>query len=212
MKSSPVKTVKVLLAISRFLTSLCNPIFIPTIGFVALFTISYLIVFPIQYKLSVLGLIFSLTYLMPVALIAFYLKLNRWTYRSLIVHRERRLIPYLLVVICYVCCLYIMYRINMPRCMMGIVVSALMSMIICMFVNHFWKVSVHMAGMGQLIGGFIAFSLIFYYNPIVWLSLFILLAGAQGSSSIIVRHHSLAQVLVGQFLGLVCGLSGILFI
>lgn len=212
MKSSTIKTVKILLAISRFLTLLCNPILIPTIGFVALFTISYLIVFPIQYKLSVLGLIFTLTYLMPVLLIVLYLKLNSWTYRSLIIHRERRLIPYILVVICYLCCLYVMYRINMPRCMIGIVVSALLSMIICMIINHFWKVSVHMAGMGQLIGGIIAFSLIFYYNPIVWLSLFILLAGAQGSSSIIVRHHSLAQVLTGQFLGLICGLSGILFL
>jgi membrane-associated phospholipid phosphatase len=45
-----------------------------------------------------------------------------------------------------------------------------------------------------------------------WLCFFILLAGMLGSARIIVKQHTLNEVTGGFFVGLFCGITGILFI
>ena len=67
-----------------------------------------------------------------------------------------------------------------------------------------WKLSEHMAGMGGIIGGLVSFSALFSYNPVVWLCLFILIAGILGSARIVLGHHTLGEVLSGFVVGLVC--------
>ena len=76
--------------------------------------------------------------------------------------------------------------------------------IICILVNLKWKLSEHMAGMGGIIGGLVSFSALFSYNPVVWLCLFILIAGILGSARIVLGHHTLGEVLSGFVVGLVC--------
>ena len=61
-----------------------------------------------------------------------------------------------------------------------------------------------MAGMGGIIGGLVSFSALFSYNPVVWLCLFILIAGILGSARIVLGHHTLGEVLSGFVVGLVC--------
>ena len=63
-----------------------------------------------------------------------------------------------------------------------------------------------MAGIGGIIGGLISFSELFGYNPVWWLCLFILVAGVLGSARIILRHHSLGEVLSGFGVGFICAL------
>ncbi len=202
---------KALLISAHLLSIICNPIVVPTIGFIAVFAFSYLAILPWIYKLSVTALVIGFTMIFPLFFIRLYQWLNGWKLREL-GHQRKRLIPYIFIICSYIGCLFVMQHFNMPRCLTGIVVSALASMVICFSINQFWKISAHMAGMGQLIGGLIAFSMIFYYNPLPWLCLLILLAGAEGTCSIIMRRHTLSQVLVGEVVGLVCGISGILFL
>ena len=63
-----------------------------------------------------------------------------------------------------------------------------------------------MAGAGGVIGGLVAFSELFSYNPVGWLCIFILIAGVLGSARIVLRHHTLGEVLAGFVVGLVCTL------
>lgn len=69
-----------------------------------------------------------------------------------------------------------------------------------------------MAAIGQFIGGMVSFSLLFYYDGVGWFCLAIIVAGLLGTSRIILRQHSLSEVIVGFLVGLVCGIAGILFI
>ena len=96
--------------------------------------------------------------------------------------------------------------------MTGIILATLMAMVICIVVNIKWKISEHMTAIGGVIGGLIAFSFLFNYNPTIWLSLFILLAGVLGSARIILRHHTLPEVLTGFAVGAVCAILGILYL
>jgi membrane-associated phospholipid phosphatase len=76
----------------------------------------------------------------------------------------------------------------------------------------FWKVSMHSAGSGAVIGGLVAYSAIFGFNPIWWLCGTILLSGCVMTSRMVLLQHSLTQVLVGTLVGVICGFFGIIFI
>jgi membrane-associated phospholipid phosphatase len=69
----------------------------------------------------------------------------------------------------------------------------------------------HCAGAGGAIGALVAYSLIFYFNPVGWLCLLILISGLVGSSRMLLRQHDLWQVLAGTLLGVVGGFAGIIF-
>ena len=84
--------------------------------------------------------------------------------------------------------------------------------VICTVINTRWKISTHMASSGMMVGGLLSYSFIFQFNPVEWLCFFILLAGMLGSARIIVKQHTLNEVTGGFFVGLFCGITGILFI
>ena len=197
--------------IARVLSAVFTPFYVPTVGFAALFLFTYLKMLPMFYQLIVVGIVYLFTVVFPMAAIYFYQKVNGWTLRHL-GDREKRVVPYVMTFISYVVCLVLMYRINIPRFMSGIIVASLPVLVICAIINIWWKISTHMAAIGEFTGGLISFSLLFYYNPVYWLCFVIILAGMLGTSRIILLQHSLAEVLVGFAVGLVCGIAGILFI
>lgn len=138
-------------------------------------------------------------------------KINGWGIHEL-GHREKRFVPYALTIISYVTCLITMYKIHLPRYMSGIIVAALICMILCTLINFKWKISTHVASSGMMVGGLLSYSFIFNFNPIWWLCFFILLSGMLGTARIIVKQHTLLEVLAGFIVGLFCGVIGILFI
>ena len=112
----------------------------------------------------------------------------------------------------YITCLITMHKMHFPYYFSGIIVAALLCMFICTLLNFRWRVSIHLAGCGMFIGGLLAYSLLFYFNPVWWLSGFILLSGIQGTARISYHQHTLLEVNVGFMVGMFCGIIGILFI
>ncbi len=196
---------------ARVLSAIFTPFYVPTVGFLALFLFTYLRMLPLSYQIVVLGIVYAFTVLLAMLGIYIYQKINGWSLRHL-GHKEKRIIPYAMTILAYVSCLLLMYRLSIPRCLSGIIVAALMAMIICAVINVWWKISAHMAAIGEFVGGLVSFSFVFYYNPLGWFCFAILLSGALGTSRIILRQHTLSQVLVGFLVGFACGILGILFI
>ena len=169
---------------SRIISGIFTPFMIPFVAFFLLFFFTYLRIMPIQYKLIVLGIVYCFTILMPMLAIYLFQKINGWGIHEL-GHREKRFVPYALTIISYVTCLITMYKIHLPR---------------------------YMASSGMMVGGLLSYSFIFNFNPIWWLCFFILLSGMLGTARIIVKQHTLLEVLAGFIVGLFCGVIGILFI
>lgn len=196
---------KTLIRTAKVISAVFTPFSIPFLAFLVLFIFSYLRIMPLQYKLIVLGVVYCFTILMPTLTIFIFRKINGFSPEEL-VERKRRYIPFILTITSYVFCLLMMHRLNIPWYMTGIILSALVVMIICVIVNLKWKLSEHMAGVGAVIGGLVAFSALFSYNPVWWLCLFILVAGVLGTARIILRHHTLGEVMGGFAVGLICSL------
>ena len=196
---------KTLIRIARMVSALFTPFSIPFLAFLVLFLFSYLSIMPIQYKLIVLGIVYCFTIMIPVLTIFTFKKINGFSAQEL-GERKKRYMPFFLTIISYVFCLLMMNRLNIPWYMSGIILSALIVMMICIIVNLKWKLSEHMAGAGAVIGGLVAFSALFGYNPVWWLCLFILVAGMLGTARIILGHHTLGEVMGGFAVGLICSL------
>ena len=194
---------KTMLRVARITSIVFTPFSIPFLAFLVLFLFSYLRIMPILYKGIVLGIVYCLTILTPTITIFLFRKINGFA-RQELSERKKRYVPILLTIISYVFCLLMMRKLNIPWYMTGIIFVSLVISIICILVNLKWKLSEHMAGMGGIIGGLVSFSALFSYNPVVWLCLFILIAGILGSARIVLGHHTLGEVLSGFVVGLVC--------
>ena len=194
---------KTMLRVARITSIVFTPFSIPFLAFLVLFLFSYLRIMPILYKGIVLGIVFCFTILTPTITIFLFRKINGFA-RQELSERKKRYVPILLTIISYVFCLLMMRKLNIPWYMTGIIFVSLVISIICILVNLKWKLSEHMAGMGGIIGGLVSFSALFSYNPVVWLCLFILIAGILGSARIVLGHHTLGEVLSGFVVGLVC--------
>lgn len=194
---------------ARVLSMVFTPFYLSLVGLIALFTFSYLSLMPWVYKLTVLALVYLFTILVPTLLIHFYRGYHGWTLIEL-GKKERRVVPYLLSIVSYFVCYYVMHRFNIPHFMSNILMSALVIQILCALINVWWKISTHTAAIGGVTGALLAFALIFGFNPIGWLCFVLILAGMVGSSRMILRQHSLRQVCYGFLLGLVTAYTVIL--
>lgn len=186
-----------------------TPFYLPLVGLMALFIFSYMSLMPWPYKLIVLAMVYMFTILLPTILIHVYRRYQGWNLIELGA-KERRMVPYIISILCYFSCYYLMTMFRIPNFMARILLAALMIQIICALINVWWKISTHTAAIGGVTGALIAFSFIFAFNPIGWLCLVIIIGGMVGSSRIILRQHTLSQVVTGFLVGLLCGFFVIL--
>lgn len=191
-----------ILLTARVVSMLFTPYYLPVVGLIALFVFSYLSMLPLGYKLTMLLIVYLSTVLVPTLLLHAYRQYTGWTPFQL-GPKERRVMPYVISILCYFLCYYLMLVAHVPHVINSIVVAALAIQVLCALINVGWAVSSHSAAIGGVTGGLLAFSLIFNFNPVWWLCLMLLLAGVVGTSRMILRQHTLSQVLAGFSLGIV---------
>lgn len=196
---------------ARILSMVFTPFYLPVVGLIAMFVFSYLNLLPWSYKLLVLSLVYFFTVLMPTFLIHIYRKYQGWSLIELGA-KEKRMVPYILSIACYCGCFYLMEMMHIPRFMGSILMAALIIQVACALINIWWKISTHTAAIGGVTGSLIAFSILFMFNPVWWLCLVIILAGMVGTSRIVLRQHSLEQVIAGFFVGLFASFFSILLV
>lgn len=181
-----------------------TPFYLPLVGLVALFVFSYMNMMPWQYKLTVLTMVYFFTILVPTLLIHGYRKYHGWSTIE-IGQKERRMIPYIVAILSYFVCYYLMSLMRIPRFMANILVASLMIQVVCAIINVWWKISTHTAAIGGFAGALLAFSILFVFNPLWWFCIIMLIAGMVGTSRMILRQHSLTQVVAGFLVGCVMG-------
>ena len=142
---------------AKFLSKVFTPFYLPVVGMVVLFTLSYLSLLPPLYKIMVLLTVWLFTIFLPTMLIKTYNRYQNWRPFE-IGTRERRMIPYVISMLCYLLCTYVMTLLHIPHFMCSIVIAALTIQIICSMINLWWKISTHTAGIGGMAGGIMAFA------------------------------------------------------
>jgi len=200
---------KQIILAARIVSIVFTPFYLPLVGLLVLFVLSYLNLYPWSFKLKVVALVYLFTILLPTFLIHLYRRYNGWTPIEL-GRKERRMVPYVISILCYMACVYLMEQQHIPHFMASIVIAGLVVQMVCALINMFWKISTHTAGIGGIAGALFVFADVFAFNPVWWFCLLFLVAGLLGSSRMILRQHTLLQVVTGFLVGFACAVIAIL--
>jgi hypothetical protein len=196
--------------ISLILTSFYLPL-VCVLVLAALFTFSYLSLLPLNYKLMVLAVVVFFTIAMPMFFIITHLamRMEKWTAREL-GQKHLRMVPYVISLAGYGSCVWVLQSVNVFHFILSIVIATMLVQAVCTVVNIWWKISTHTAAIGGIAGALVAFAEILGFNPVWWLCTILIIAGILGSASMIVRQHSLPQVVAGFATGFLCAAIGIM--
>lgn len=82
--------------------------------------------------------------------------------------------------------------------------GATLSVTLAVMINLFWKVSIHLIGIGGIIGTLLALSQLLFVDVKIPIIISIIIAGVIGSARLTVGEHTPAQIYSGVFIGFLC--------
>lgn len=124
-------------------------------------------------------------------------------------HKQERIVPYVLHLTSFCVMLHLMQRMNVHGLVMDVIIVSTLIQVACTVTNFFWKVSAHAAGAGAVLGFLVAYGRLLGFSvPLFPIIISILLCGIVGTSRLVLRRHTLAQVNTGLLLGIACGMIG----
>lgn len=194
-------------SIAHIISTVFQPLLMPIYGVMLLFIYTYFgTVYSHQFWQIMLPVVLF-SFVVPAILIFLIYKLGAISDLSLKIRKERFL-PYLISLISYCIMIFFYYRMAMPKWFLMQMSASVAIMIIAIIITLFWKISAHMFGIGGLIGGAMAVSFfVERVNPYFMFMGLFLIAGLIGTSRLILRRHTLGQVIAGFFLGFVISFS-----
>ncbi|HIZ25456.1 hypothetical protein [Barnesiella sp. An55] len=195
--------------VATILSTLFHPLLMPTYGIaIALYT-SYMRIFGDRLLgIIVIGVLLTTCILPSLGIYILYKTGHVSDFR--LHERTERTVPYIINFACYIACYLYLYRFGIPGWILAFIAGAIVSLIIALFINRYWKISAHMVAAGSMVT--LVFLMSFYglmLTPyILPLQIaIVLLAGAIGSSRILLKRHTLGQVGAGFALGVLCCVS-----
>ena len=163
---------------------------------------------PMQ-KIQLSKLIFGFTFFLPILSIII-LKKMKLVSSYYMENTEERRFPLLIAIVCYYFLLQILERMYTHTILVKLLLGAMLILFVAAIVSRFWKISLHMLGVGGVVGAFFAIQQNFSSNIILFNAL-IFCAGLVGFSRINENAHTLKQVYGGFLLGFILEKSIFLF-
>ena len=188
-------------SISHVISTVFQPLLMPTYGVMLLFMYTY---FGIAYSnrfWHIVTPVMIFSFIIPGILIYLLLRIGLISDLSLKVRKER-FYPYFITLLSYSAMVVFYYKAQMPVWFLMMMAGSIVIMIIAILITLIWKISAHMFGVGGLVGGVMSVCYYVEHSNPYWLfiGLFIL-AGSVGTSRLILKRHTIAQVIAGFLLG-----------
>lgn len=180
-----------------------NPFFMPFFGVLILFKYHgyFSVVYRTDFINSVLLLSFILTLVFP--LISVYL-----LFRSKIItninldKKEERITPTIITLCYYFAFYYFLRRINgLDTVILSGIFGGYLALILSLFITKYWKISLHTLGISSLAGLFVGAVQVKYMEHTGVIIFLFILIGLMGTSRLILKKHTPAQVYAGAILG-----------
>ena len=187
----------------KFISTILHPIVLPTLG-VFLYFVFVSQSFEKRLQLIVLGLVFALTYVVPVLLLLFLRNFGFIKDFQVSTIKERRF-----PVIFMIFLLYFLGNtiIQIPTIRnLGILFYGTSLSLTCIYVLFSVKLksSLHLVSMGNMIGFFLIMTNINSLSMLPIIILLILLSGILASSRMYLKAHTPIELLIGFSLGIIC--------
>jgi hypothetical protein len=187
---------------AQVLSVVFQPIFIPFYTILLLFNAETFITYSVtpQVRQFVYGVVFINAIIMPSVVFMFLLR--RGTIQSLhMTNANERTIPFLTVIIFQLSTYFLFLKLPLPTLLPHLVLAGVLSVVLALLINLLWKVSIHMLGMGGLVGTFIGLAVRYQVDALHLVMALIVLAGLVGFARLRLNAHTPAQVYTGFVLG-----------
>ncbi len=184
-------------------TALFHPLLIPTLGIFILSQLNTYIAFSVttEAKRFIILIVFINTAIAPV-LSFIIMKKTGYIKDFNLTTRSERTLPLLVAAAFFFITYYMLRQLTLPSLVNFYVISATLLLLLTMMVSFFWKISIHMVSLGGFTGFLVITSLLLRAD-ISWLIILAFLAsGLTGSSRLILKAHSPAQVYAGYLMGM----------
>lgn len=188
--------------LERFISVVLHPLLMPFYAVALLFHFNAYLTYTISPVVQriIFIIVFLTTFIMPV-ITAYYL-LQRGSIRSFEMENPaERTIPFITTAAYYFICFLLLRQLPVPKIFSTMVLGACISIVFAFFINKAWKISIHMIGIGGIIGCLYALSQILLAYLLAPIIISVFLAGLLGSARLSKDAHSPAQVYAGFVLG-----------
>jgi membrane-associated phospholipid phosphatase len=187
----------------KFISTILHPIVLPTLGvFIYFLFVSQS--FEKRLQLIVLGLVFTLTYLLPLLMLLLLKKFRFIKDFQVSTIKERRFPIIFMMLLLYFLGNSI---IQIPTIRnLGILFFGTSLSLTCIYVLFSLKLksSLHLVSMGNMIGFFLIMTNINSLSMLPIIILLILLSGILASSRMYLKAHTPIELLIGFSLGIIC--------
>ena len=122
--------------------------------------------------------------------------------------RKERWAPYLLVILYYILSYVLLryYGPTLPTEVFSFILAVIVSLLISLTINFYWKISVHMLGQGGVFGSLISLSILHRADVSIIIIGCLLMSALTGFSRLRLNAHTHQQVYAGFVLGMICNL------
>jgi hypothetical protein len=156
-----------------------------------------------QEKAALYSIVLLNTLLIPVA--ASYFMIQRGWIRSFEMEKkEERLVPFIMNAVLMLVAYYLLRRLMVPKVYYLLMLGAAAAVVIAIIINFKWKISIHMIGIGGIIGTFFGMSTFLFVDLRIPILFCLLVAGFLGSARLTLGAHSPLQVYAGFAVGFLC--------
>jgi hypothetical protein len=196
--------------LSKILSTFFHPVFMPLFGLVVIFNSGiYESGLPVGYIKFLYIIVFLCNVLLPLSIIPVLIYIKQIQNLE-INERSERIIPLFFASMCFYIGYYIVSVHSQSILVNLFMLSTTAVVVVVLLVSLFWKISIHMAGIGGITGLIIILSYVYRADILILLCVVILISGILASARLASSSHSLLQVIAGYLLGLL-GVLGLMF-
>jgi hypothetical protein len=197
--------------IAKIISGIIHPMVMPLFGTIVFLQLPKFIVLEQEDQLRTYFYVtmFLCTFLFPSVLIIF-LKYTGAIQSISLNNQKDRTVPFIFTGIGYSIALYMINRLPIAPSMFPynlakpLVIGATLSVIIALIVNRWFKISIHMMGIGGLTGAAIAIAWCYQLPIFGLIYLFVFLSGITGFARLHLHAHTPAQVYAGFLVSAFC--------
>lgn len=196
---------------ARFTSVVFHPLLIPTLGFLLLFNSGFFFsILPWNVKIYMLLVVFLSTCILP-AISILILSLNPKFDLNMEKNTDR-VLSLIISSVSYYLGYQLLKRLPVFPVYNILLIGAILVQLALLPISMRWKISMHTAAIGGLVGGILGLSFRLQENPVQLLSILILTAGLVATSRLILQKHTESQVYAGFIVGFLIVTLVIIFI
>jgi len=189
--------------LAKIFSIIFQPLLIPTISLFLLFNLNNYIalILPVSARQIILGMVFITTFILPALMVLILYK--RGIVKSFNMdYREERIIPLFITGVFYFLAYHMIRQIQIDEVYQRLFLGSAFLVLIALAVSFIWKISMHMIGMGGMLGGFIGVSQALHIDLVFLIIVISFACGLTGFSRLKLKAHSPMQVYIGFLTGL----------